>query len=577
MTDHFDHLAKSLVALTPTQPRALFPGYPGGGLGGGGSKWRGGLSASGSVTYINHAEARRNARRAMRDSVQARAVVERAADSVADGGLRLEMSPLIEVLGITRERATVWARDVEARFHMWASSKRQHRSEQLNWYQSQGLWAFWRQRDNDQFVRLYYDENPQLQSPLQFEFIDPDQIRGDASVIYSYGGQYPYGPSTLTAGMQPVLSDGIVRDDRGREVAYKVYVLDKDGAYREITVPAKYADGRPSMLHGFKPEYAGQGRGFSPLDHAIQEFENITDFSAATIRKAINQSNIVGFIEPSKDEDAVNPLEGILTNQGAGPAATLFGSNPQAVDGVPVQVPEDTRPGVDACYRVPEATIDTPGSLFIANLTKGSKISFPANTAPGDSFDKFVDSFTDYIAASCKIPREVVLMKFGQNYSASRATLLLFWRIVCIERAEMATDYLNPVVEAWLSCEIGAGRIVAPGWSDPRMRAAWLNCSWIGSGPPDIDPAKSAKARRDNLEMGATNVERESRDLNGTSAAGNIATNNAAYSGYKPLPWNEPGNPPPGSAAPAPATPAKAAAWWEDAVRAIVQEELEDR
>lgn len=496
----------------------------------GGSKWPAGLSASGSPTAVHHHTARQNARVAMRENVQARAIVERFADTVADNGLRLELAPKVELLGITREEASAWARDVEARFDLWAKSKRQHRSEVLTFYQSQNLYAHWQQRDGDIFVRLYYSPDKGLQNPLQFEFIDPDQIRGDAYTT-TYGFQFR--------------NDGIKRDARGREVSFTVWVRDEKGQYNPVDIPARgEKSGRLFMLHGYRPEYAGQGRGFSRLSHAIQELENITDFSAAAIKKAINQSNIVGFVEPSKDEDASNPFEGMLTNQGAGPAAEQFGADP---------VPAAAAQNVTAeslqrveCYQVPEATTDTPGSMFITNLTKGSTIKFMPNTAPGDSFDTFVDSFAGHLSASLSIPLEVVLMKFGQNYSASRATLLLFWRVCLIWRGEMASDYLDPVVEMWLSEEIAAGRVSAPGWTDPRLRAAWLNCNWIGPPPPDIDPSKTADARRKNIEIGVTNLEREARDHNGSSAAANLEKNRSLYENFPVAPW-------PPSTMPAPA------------------------
>lgn len=554
-TGAFDKLAEGLVDVMDNQPRQYLAGpgpYRYSGRVTTGEKWPNGLSASGTGAVIHHTLTRRNARTAMQDSVQARSVVTRTADTVADGGLRLELCPNADILGISKEEATEKGRDISMRFHLYASDVKAHRAEQFNFYRAQGHWAFFRQRDNDQFVRLYYTEDDsRLQNPLQFEFIDADQIRGDA-----FTNLYGFNVATTTNGFQYLLFDGIERDDRGRENAYKVWTRNPDGTYGSTRVPATYPGGRRGMIHGFEGEYAGQGRGYTRLAHAIQEFENITDFSAAVIKKAINQSCIVGFIEPSKEEDAVNPFEGVLTNQGAGPAQSLFSSNSALASGAVSTANPSTElaAGIDTCYQVPEATFDTPGSMFVASLTKGSKITFPANTAPGDSYGDFVGDFAGYIAASLNIPLEVVLMKFGQNYSASRATLLLFWDVVRQERIYMAAQFLNPVVEMWLAGEIAAGRIQCPGWSDPRMRAAWLNCTWVGGGPPDIDPAKSVKARRDAIELGITNADREARDHNGSSAADNIAANNKLYAPYKALPWNEPGNAPPGS--PQPAKPA---------------------
>lgn len=486
----------------------------------GGSKWPSGLSASGSPSAIHHHTSRQNARVAMQESMQARAIVERFADNIADTGLRLEIMPKTEILGITREEGETWARDVEARHHLWAKDKKQNRSESLNFYQSQNLYQLFQHRDGDIFTRLYYSSDKNLQNPLQFEFLDPDQIRGDAY--------------TLTYGFQ-MGRDGITRDDRGREKSYCVWVRKPDLTYEKIDIPAQGKGGRRFMLHGFRPEYAGQGRGFSRLAHAIQEFENITDFSSAAIKKAINQSNIVGFVEPSDDEDAENPFEGILTNAGAGPAAEQFGSDPSPSADAQNVTSESLR-RVD-CYQVPEATMDTPGSMFLTNLLKGQKIKFSQNTSPGDSFNLFVDSFSSYLAASFGIPIESVLMKFSNNFSASRATLLLFWRVCQIWRAEMAADYLDPTTEIWLSGEIAAGRITAPGWSDPILRAAWFNTNWIGPPPPDIDPTKTAVARRKNIETGVTTLEREARNLNGSSASDNIEKNRKLYADFPLAPW----------------------------------------
>lgn len=494
-----------------------------------GSKWPNGLSASGAPTAINHFTARQNARVAMQESTHARAIVERSADTIADTGLRLELAPCTDILGITREEADRWARPVEARFDLWCKDKKQHRSETMTFYQAQRLYQIFRHRDSDIFVRLFYSPDSNLQNPLQFEFVDPDQVRGDAYTT-SYGFQSG--------------NDGIIRDSRGRETGFKIWVRQQDGTYKDEIIPAKGPkSGRLFMLHAFTPEYAGQGRGYSRLAHAIQEFENVTDFSASAIKKAINQSNIVGFVEPSKDEDAINPFEDILTNAGAGPAAEQFGADPVPAS-TALNVTDESLQRV-SCYHVPEATTDTPGSMMITNLTKGSTIKFMPNTAPGDSYNTFVDSFASHIAASCKIPLEVVLMKFGNNYSASRATLILFWRIACIERAEMASDLLDPVVEMWIAGEIAAGRITAPGWSDPRMKAAWLNHNWIGTPPPDIDPSKTAAARKSNIEVGLTNIDREARDLNGSSAAANIEKNRVLFENFPVAPWTVTGGAPP--------------------------------
>lgn len=472
-----------------------------------GSKFPNGLSPYAQIFTYNHFALRSNARRAFAENVQARAIVERKADSIADSGLILDSIPKAEILGIDEGKASEWARDIENRFNLWATSKNQNRSGTMNFYQAQRLYQVFHHRDGESFTRLYYSTDRELINPLQFEYIDPDQIREDAFTS-SLGG--------------PLVQDGILRSSKGVEIGYKVWIRDPKNVHHliERTIPARGSKSkRTFMLHGFIPEYAGQGRGFSPLAHALQEFSHLTDFSLAHIIKAVNQSNLVLYVKPSKDNPASNPWEGALTDRGAGPATvTKFGSQPTTEDDS-TSTTAKTRPFTYS--PLPEATTTQPGSVGVYNLDSGEDLGTIRDTAPSASFGEFVKAFTSHLAASLSIPIEVVLMQFEQNYSASRAALILFWRVVVRFRKEMESDLLNPVFEAWLSEEIGAGRIQAPGWNNPLLRAAWLNANWIGAPLPSIDPAKTAKADQIYVEMGAQTLDMVARQHNGSDGSAN--------------------------------------------------------
>jgi capsid protein len=132
---------------------------------------------------------------------------------------------------------------------------------------------------------------------------------------------------------------------------------------------------------------------------------------------------------------------------------------------------------------------------------------------------------------------ETVLMKFSNNYSASRATLILCWRIALQRRYNLACYHLDPIYEMWLSEEIAAGRISAPGWADPRMRAAWLRHRWQGSGLPVMDPTKTAQAAKMALELGLTTMDDEAIEYNGSSAKANRAKLAQEFSELPQAPW----------------------------------------
>lgn len=486
----------------------------------GGSGWRGGVAYSGSIRTIDHYTMRHNARNAYLETPQAKALTDRFADTVADIGLKLDATPKASILGLSQEELSDWAENVEARYDLWARSKRQHRSETMTWYQYHRLYQIEQQRDNDQFTRLYYSQDRNLLNPLQFEAIDADQIRGD-----SY---------TSTLGGLASL-DGIERDSRGRETFYNIWTQNpKTLGSVNVKIPRVGPKSkRLFMLHGYMPEFAGQGRGFSRLGHAIQKFQNLTDFELSHIKKAIAQSMVSMTVKPSADKPASNFLENMATNFGISAAGTVFdgGGDPGTAGDVTDVVPPVS------CFSIPEGTVEVPGSMVVTNLNSGEELKPFEPKSPIDSYGEFVDAFTAHLTAASSMPIEVLLMRFNENYSASRATLILFWRIVQMFREEMAADLLNPTYEMWLSSEIAMGRISAPGWSDPILRAAWLCAKWVGSPMPNIDPLRTAKADEKYVELSAQTLDDVARNLNGSSGAANRAKNSRQFEALPDAPW----------------------------------------
>lgn len=473
-----------------------------------GAKFRGGLPSTGYSPIIDHQATRVNVREQVHTTPVARAMVERFAETVVDAGLRLEPTPSFSVLGISQEEAGAWSRYVAARFHLWARSKYAHRAEQSTFYQLQRFGEIGHQRDGEYFVRLFYDDDPRRPSPLSIQFIEPEQIGG---VAYSSTQGFVYD------------TDSITRDDAGRETSYQIAVR-RGSVWTTETIPAVLPNGRRMMLHGWCPEYASQTRGFSRLTHAIQEFEELTQFSTAQIQKAIKQSAL---IMTKETDSSSTPTSGIL-----GDSALNF-----AVDDGGTVAPDSNEFGYS-----PMTVRLSPGGIGIfEGLGSGEKIKAFDATAPSDSFESFTNAFVSHLAASVSMPVEVLLLKFNSNYSASRAALVMFWRVAKLWRAELESDFLAPVFEAWLSEEIAAGRVSARGWLDPVMRLAWLSAEWSGSEMPNIDPVRSVEASRMAIEANLSSFEREARELNGSDAALNKVANTSFANGMARAPWNASG------------------------------------
>jgi lambda family phage portal protein len=484
---------------------------------GSGSKWPGGTSRGTPIDIHDHFTIRQRVRNQMYDSIEARSLIKSIVDTTVDVGLKLKPTPIPEIIGKSPEELELWSEKTSMMFHLWAQDKRSHRSRINNFYQNQQFYQLSTQRDNDNFVRFYYGRDKDLFNPLQIEFLDPNQIRG-----YDYTSTY----------MQDVRNDdGIIRDKANREIGYKVWVQQADGNYKDISIPAiGEKSGRTFMIHGYKPEYAGQGRGYSRIAHMIQELEGLTDFKASTIQKAINQASFIAAIE-NEEQDASNPLEG----QVAGPVKE-YGAYPQAAADAQNVTDESLEPVINWDVNN-EATIRQPGSLLVGNLRRGDKWKNLQDTSPSAQYDKFVESFFSYMCASTGWAIELVLKKFNQNYSASRGTLLLCWRTANIERQEMIADFCDPVYEMWLSEEIAAGRIECPGWSDKYIRAAWLCSEWAGAPMPNIDPLRTAQADEKYVELGAQTLDDVARNISGSSGKANRVKLKREYEELPTPPW----------------------------------------
>jgi lambda family phage portal protein len=453
----------------------------------------------------------------VQDSLEARSIVERFTDTVADTGVKVKPEPMIDVLGQTPEKAQEWANMVRQKFHMFCNSKSSVLNGNMNIYQMIRFVEFCQQRDNDYFVRFHYSKKRSLPHPLQLSMIDPDQVDGAG---YSDGKQWPN------------VEAGIEVDENGTEIAYHVFVL-RNKELKLIRIPRFTRGGRTQIVHGYWQEEVWQRRGYSRLAHAMQDLSNITDFSLSHIRKAVSQSQIAMVVESNSDSPATDPFDDIASRRGSGPDG-LANTDARNING-PNVPPMTERLGYD---NIPEAQFSTPGAVGVFSLQGREKLVPFYNSSPSEHYSNFVKSFMGHLSASLSIPLEVVLMQFNQNYSASRACLLLFWRVAEIWRMELASDFLNPLYEAWLSEEIARGGIQAPGFSDPTLRQAWLNSSWRGAPMPNIDPAKTADADMKYLEMGAQTLDDVAANFNGSDGAMNRATNSETVDQLSFFPWS---------------------------------------
>jgi len=503
-----------------------------------GAKFKGALRSEYSTGFDLDTEAlRARSRMAYWDSTQARALLNRLAETVVGTGLTLRSTIAWELLGstLTDEEKRKLCDEIDMRFKLYADSHEADATGRRNFSELQGFEFINELINGDQPSVFRYSGDSSRMSPLSIQFLDADQIR----TVFD---------SDLRAQVEArgnILRDGVEITKAGEIVAIFSY---DDLARKATRIPVKGQTRRfvnfPAII-----DMPGQVRGVGPLASIVHELQQITDYRLAELAAAVANALIAGMIEPGPNNDTRTDLGKAL-----GGGAQLRGSSSGSSSAT-------SETGV-------EMRVDKPG-MFIGGLKAGEKLASFDTKRPNVNFGEFESTVVRSLSASLSVPIETLEMKFSSNYSASRAALILFWLTVERWRGHVASQFLNQVYEAWLREEVALGRLSklkALGFgSDPVATRAILQCEWIGDSMPSIDPLKDANAADVRIAQGATTRERVALEYNRSDYYENAARLKreaellpappaTAKSATVP-PSDEPGNDDPADGSPNPNTP----------------------
>jgi lambda family phage portal protein len=150
-------------------------------------------------------------------------------------------------------------------------------------------------------------------------------------------------------------------------------------------------------------------------------------------------------------------------------------------------------------------------------MRPGDSVKFPIGAGPPAEFEHYVVAIVKFIGACVGIPYEVLLKQFSASYSASRASLLEFWRRVKVLRKLIVNQFCQPVYVTWMMEAVAKGVIKAPGFfEDVRIQRAWTRCAWSGASPGSIDPLKEILASERKVKLGTSTLEIECLETNGS-------------------------------------------------------------
>ena len=412
-------------------------------------------------------------------STLATGAVKRLRTNAVGTGLHLKSTINEEILGITSEEARKVEETIEREFAHWANSTNCDIERIDNFYQLQQLALLNALLSGDSFALMTTTKRTGSIYDLRIELVEADRVST---------------PDNET--INPLFCEGVEKNANGEVVAYhisKFHPLSfQDREPREWVRVKAFGEktGRRNVIHVMNRERIGQVRGVPFLSPVIETIKQLGRYTEAEVLAAVINGLFTVFIEKESASDDVP-----------------FGE----------AVPEDMQ--VDS---EDEGSIElAPGAVI--DLGEGEKANMVNPGRPNPNFDPFVMAIIKQIGAALEIPYELLIMAFSNNYSASRAAILEFFKVIKMYRAWFVTDFCQPIYEEWLCEAVAKGRINAPGFfNNPIIKDAYCSAEWNGPSAGQLDPKKEVEAAELRVQGGFSTRERETTELTGTDFYKNI-------------------------------------------------------
>lgn len=400
-----------------------------------------------------------------------------------------------DVLGLTEEQATEWQKKAETEFALWAENKFNCDAIGMNdFYKIQQLVFYSALTNGDCFPLIQRDEEavtPLAPYSLRLNIIEADRIQTPTK--NAYGGLMQVTDGRTKEG-NPIY-DGVEVDRYGKVKAYHIrsdYPFETNSKTTEWTrVEAIGKEtGLPNILHIMcDVERPGQYRGIPLIAPVIEMILQIRRYTDSELTAAVIESLFTAFIKTNTRPDE-NPMTDVTT-----------GEEPIETD--------------DTEYEM------APGNII--HLKPDEDVTFGDPKRPAGGFQGFVEAVAVQIGASLEIPKEMLLKQFNSSYSASRAALLEFWKLVKMRREWFIADFCRPIYEIFIYEAVARGRLKAPGFfDDPIKRMAWLGANFTGPSQGMLDPTKEITAEQMMCENGFSTRSDSAIRLNGSDYFRNV-------------------------------------------------------
>lgn len=419
-----------------------------------------------------------------RNSGWGKSALDRQVDNVIGSGWRLSCKPDYEALGLSKEWADSFAKQVEGRWRLFAEDPEFYVDASRNDTFNGLLRIGYKQRFRDGealAIALWLDNKPNGRYATTIQIVDTDRLSN---------------PNELPDSDR--LRAGIEIDDYGAPVAYhfrrahkadarlsygKAYQWERVAKELRLTLRGRTVT-RQQVIHSYEKDRPNQHRGVSAFVAVLERMKMVDKYDRIELQAAVLNAVLAAYIESHMDHEfLMEALEGQELSKYQQSRAEFHKDRSLKLNGV----------------RIP-------------TLFPGEKIQTIMPSRPATGFEAFERACLRNIAAGLGMSYEQLTQDWSQvNYSSARAALQEIWKSMSSSREDFATKFATPIFLLWLQEAVYRGDIDLPAGAPDfeTAKAAYGRCEWIGMGRGYVDPEKEASASNMRMNNLTSTLEKE--------------------------------------------------------------------
>ena len=410
----------------------------------------------------------------------------RISTNVINEGLKPESIPPELITGLNNEQTVEWTEKVETFFKLYAEDETADREKVHNFSTLQKIAHMESLIEGDILVTLEIDENTKLPSV---------KLISGRHVANGFN-------SDKIKGKNNTVEFGVELDKQRRHVAFHVLKKHENGRRGSEAVRVLARGKTTGLLKAWllyeSPPLPGKVRGFPILTRILQATDQIETYAVYEMEASKVNAALAAWVEKSKPGAGTQPLRGV----------TKRTVEDQTID--------------------PTPKVYNQAGLIVHEVAYGEKLQSFKTDRPNVNFKDFKNAVLEDIAAALEIPPEILALKFGNNFSASRQAEIEFKTYVRKARKYFSDQFNKPIYHRWLMNMVTKGMIQAKGYlsaitnGDIFVRNGWQLSRWNGFVKQNVDILKEAKAYQIYKMMGWITGEQAAAELTETDFRSNV-------------------------------------------------------